>query len=58
MSAWVTSAVYFSLVDSFSPRGSKDVFAKGISLNLTITEKCFFEPKINSQLGEQQGRVP
>ena len=46
-------AVYFSLVESFSPHGSNDVLAKDISMNFTITEKCFFEPKINSQLGEE-----
>ena len=51
----IGNAVYFSLVNSFSSRDSEDILDS--SMNLTITEKCFFEPKITSQLGEEYSPI-
>ena len=58
----IGNAVYFSLVDSFSasPRDFKDVFNSSINLTVTVRlsiEKCFFEPKINSQLGQDYSPI-
>ena len=44
-----------SLVNSFSSRDSEEIFDS--SMNLTITEKCLFEPKITSQLGEEYSPI-
>ena len=41
-------AVYLSLVDSFSSHDSEEIFDS--SMNLTITEKCFCEPKIREMI--------